>query len=147
MEIPGNYKFILIWFSDCSPPQKSSFVQFLSHSFWVNWVLNLCCNFQSCILMILPNNLYKSPYQTAFAFFRSFASVRRFFLFFSNAVFTFETALLATPNNSVVFVTLAPAIWSSTIWPLLKSDRCAILMNFDLFLLMVSVKKKTILVK
>ena len=31
----------------------------------------------SCILVILPKILRKSPYQTAFAFFLSFASVRR----------------------------------------------------------------------
>ena len=61
---PGNFKFILIWLSDCGPPMKSGFVQLPSYSFWGIWVLKrvvkLCSNFQSCILVILPHNLHKS---------------------------------------------------------------------------------------
>ena len=49
---------------------------------------------------------------------------------FSNAVITFETVLLSTPNNSVDFVTLVPVIRAPTIWPLLKSDWSALLNEF-----------------
>ena len=50
-------KFISIWFSDCRPhPVKSGFGH-PPHSFWGNWVpemtIKLCCNFPSCILVIL----------------------------------------------------------------------------------------------
>ena len=55
---------------------------------------------------------------------------------FPYTVITFETVLLATPNKSLVYVTLAPGIRATTIWPLLKF---AILMNFDLFIQMISV--------
>ena len=138
METPGNFKFILILFFDCSGPVKSSFVQLLSYSFWGNRVLEmvikLCCHFRSCILVILPNNPPKSPtvpMRQAFASFQRFASSEEVFPSFSNVVITFETVLLATPNNSMVFVTLTPAIRKPTIWPLLNSERSAILMNFD----------------
>ena len=65
METPRNYlKNILILFSNCGPSVKSAFVS-LPYSFWENWVLKmvikLCYNFQSCILVILPNNPQKSP--------------------------------------------------------------------------------------
>ena len=85
------------------------------------------------------------PYHTVFAFFQ-FCFCVEVFPSFSNAVITFETVLLAKPNDSAVFVTLAPAIWAPTNWPLLKSDKSAILLNIDSFLLMISLKK-TILVK
>ena len=82
METPGNFKFILIWFSNCNPPVKSGFVLIPYNSFWGNWdleiVIELRCNWRNCILAILPNNPRKSP--TAFAFFQNFASVKRFFL-------------------------------------------------------------------
>ena len=59
---------------------------------------------------------------------------------FSNAVITFQTVLLATQNNSGFFVTLESAIRALTIWPLLKSNRSAILMNFDWLPPMIFVK-------
>ena len=61
MEIPGNFKYILIWYSECSPPVRSSFRLPSSFCFWGNWVLEmvikLCCNFQCCILVMRPKNL------------------------------------------------------------------------------------------
>ena len=58
-------KLILIWFSDCSSPVKSGFVQFPFYSFWGNWVLEIvikrCHNFWICIFVILPNNTHKDP--------------------------------------------------------------------------------------
>ena len=48
-----------------------------------------------------------------------------------NAVITLKIVLIATPNTSMVFVTLAPALRAPTIWSILKPDRSAILMNFD----------------
>ena len=51
----------LIYFSDCNHPVKCSLMQLPFYSFWGNWILeiviNLWTNFQSCILVILPNNL------------------------------------------------------------------------------------------
>ena len=67
-------------------------------------------NFHSCILVILPDGRY----QTAFTFFQ-FCFNEVVFPSFLNAVITFKTVLLATPNNSSVFVTLAPAIQAPTI--------------------------------
>ena len=64
--------------------------------------------------MILPNNLRKNstiPIKQRSSFFQSFASVKRFFPFYSNAVITFETVFIGTLNDSVFFfLTLAPAI-------------------------------------
>ena len=58
-------KFILIWFSDCCPPVKSSSTHLRFYSFWENCVLEmvikLCSNFWSCILVVLPNSLYYNP--------------------------------------------------------------------------------------
>ena len=131
---------------DCSLSVKAGFVQLPFYCFCGNWllkrVIKLCCNFQSCILVILPNNLHKSLTVSIWQLSLSseFCFSEEVFPSFSNAVITFERVLLATPNNSAVFVTLVPVIWAPTIRPLLKSDRTAILMNFYLFLLIISVK-------
>ena len=68
METPGKFiKFILKCFSDCSPSVKSGFVQLSSYCFFFlgNWILEMfikvCCNFWSCILVILPDNPPQSP--------------------------------------------------------------------------------------
>ena len=64
---------------------EPDFVQLPSYSFWGNWVLEMvikiCCNFRSCILVILTISMrVRWSLSEAFAFFSSFASVRRFFL-------------------------------------------------------------------
>ena len=60
----------------------------------------------------------------------------------SQLLSTFETVLLAKPNNSALFVTLVPVLRAPTIWPLCKSDRSATLISFDLCCLMIIVKKQ-----
>ena len=117
-----------------------------SYSFWINWVLDmvikLYSNFRSCILVVLPNNPRKSlTVPISFRFFPEFCFGEEIFPSFWNAVITFERVLLATPNNSAVFVIQEPAIRAPIIWPLLKSDISTILMNFDYFF-PISVKKK-----
>ena len=123
MEISN--KLILIWFSDCSPPVKSDFIQLPNYSFWGNWfleiVIKLCCNFRSSILVILPNKPRKTltiPIRLLLLFSRVLL-LWRIFHSFSNAVISFET-----------FITLAPVIGAPTIWLLPKSDRSGIVMNF-----------------
>ena len=66
----------------------------------------------------------------SFRFLSDFCFSEEVFLSFSKAVITFETALLATSNNSAVFVTLVPVIWAPIISTLLKSYKSAILINF-----------------
>ena len=104
-------------------------------------------NFHSYILVILPKNQCKSPTNPI----RQLSLSSRILLPWGGFSFflkcchyfrdiTFETLLLATPYNSMFFLTLAPAIWAPTIWPPLKSDRSDVLMNFDLFLQVIAVK-------
>ena len=85
--------------------------------FWGNWVFEMvikpCCNFRSCILVILPNNLRIRVWRSlsnSFRFLPEFYFSEEVFPSFPNALITFNTVLLSTPNNSVVFLTQAPAI-------------------------------------
>ena len=55
----------------------------------------------------------------SFRFLPEFCFSEEVFFSFSNAVITFETVLLAIPNNSADFVTLASVIRAPTIWPLI----------------------------
>ena len=137
METPGIFKFILIWFSDCCSSVKSGFVQLSSNSFWINKVfkivIKLCCNFRSCIQVILPKNQRKSSTVHIRQLLLSSRVLLQWgdFPSFSNAVITFQTVVLATPNTSAVVVTLARLPYQHQQFrPLLKSDRSAILMNF-----------------
>ena len=63
MKTPGNFK--QIYFDMVFWLQPSCFLPLLSYSFRGNFVLEmaieLCRNFRSRILVILPNNLLKSP--------------------------------------------------------------------------------------
>ena len=72
--------------------------------------------------MILPNKSAMVPIRQISLSSRVLLS-KVFFPSFSNAAIIFETVLLATPNNSAVFATLAPAIRAQTTCLLLKSDR------------------------
>ena len=81
----------------------------------------------------LPNNPRKNPTVSIRLLSLSSRVLLQweFFSSFSNAVVTFVTVLLPTANKSAVFITLASAIRAPTFWPLLKSSRSAVLMNFD----------------
>ena len=66
METPGNFKQIsfnmVFWLQ---PSRKIRLCAVPILQFWGNWVfemvIKLCCNFQTCILVILHNNHRKSP--------------------------------------------------------------------------------------
>ena len=133
-----------LWVTDCSSPVKDSLCSFfLTVLEKTGFFIKLYCNFRSCILAILSNN--PRSLSESFYFLPEFCFSEEVFPSFSNAVITFETVPLATQNNSADFVTLAPAIRAPTIWPILKSNKSAILMNFDKFILMISVKKNPII--
>ena len=70
---------------------------------------------------------FRRSLSDSFHFLPDFWNNEGFFFFsFSNVVISFETVLLSTPNNSVVF-------FIPTIWPLLKPGRSIIKMiSFDL---------------
>ena len=150
METPENFKLILIWFSVCNPPVKSGFVQLPSYSFsetgFSRWTLSsavifravLLWSFQTIRVTVSPT----VPIRQFSLFSRVLLQWGGFFPLFLNVVITFETFFLAILNNSAVFVTLAPTIRAPAIWHLFESDRYSILMNFDLFLLILSVKKQ-----
>ena len=132
----GNtWKFqtnFLKWFSDCSSPHEVQLcaVSFF-YNFWGKWILEMVIKLY-CILVILPNNL--RSLSGRFSFLPKFCFSENGLPSFSNAVITFQTAILAIPNNSAVFATLAPALRAPTIWLLLKlidlSDLLT-LMNFN----------------
>ena len=105
----------------CSPPP--------SYSFWVNRILERWL----FISVIIFRTVFLWPFQTirrslsgSFRFLPEFCFSGEVFPSFSNAVITFKAVMLASPNNSVGFVTVR----APTIWPLLKSDRSA---NFNEF--------------
>ena len=120
----------------CSPPVKLP-----SNSFWGNWVLEMVINllYFSFLWSFLTNRLRVLRSRSdSFHFLPEFCFSVEVFPFFSNVIITFVTVLPVIPNNSTVFVKLAPAIQAPKTWLLLKSDRSAILMNLDLFLLVIS---------
>ena len=122
METLGNFKQFFTWFSDCCPQVKSGFQQLSSNNFWGKWVI-----FGAVFLRSFWTIRARA---ISFHFLPEFCFGEEVFPSFSNAVITFETVLFVTTNNSAVLV---PAIRAATIWPLLKSDRFTILMNFDNF--------------
>ena len=150
METPGSFKRIyFIWFCDCRSPVKSgSFpLTVFELTRFSRWSLSSAVLFGAVFLWSFLTISVWQSLSNSFRFLPEFCFSEKGFPSFSNAVITFETVLLATSNNSTVFVTLAPAIRAPTTWSLLKFDRFAILINFDLFLLMLYVKKQTISVK
>ena len=131
-------KFILKCFSNCSPPVKSGFVQHRSYSFWRNWVLekwslSSAVIFRAVFLwsFLTIRVRVERSLSDSFRFLPEFCFSEEFFPSYSNGVIIFVTVLLTTSNNWAVFVTLVPAIRAPTIRLLLKSDRSAILINFD----------------
>ena len=141
-ETPGNFKQIhfnmVFWLQPsheirlCAAP----FLQFL------RWSLNSAVIFVFLWSFLTIRGSVWQSLSDRFRFLPEFCFSEVVFPTFSNAVFTFETVLFAIPNNSTLFVTLAPTIRVLIIWPLLKYDRSAILVNFDCILMMISVKKQ-----
>ena len=130
---------MLIWFSDYSPPVKSSFVQLFSYFFLGNWVLEmlimLCCNFQCCFLVILPNNSHKIPTIPI----RQLSLSSKVLLLRKGFFLLSQILSLLSRHYSLLhrmiprfFVTQSSAIRAPT-----KFERSAILMNFDQFLLVM----------
>ena len=149
MEMPGNFK--QIYFNMVFWLQSSHEIQFLRVFEEIGFSrrsLSCAVIFRAVFLwsfLTIRIRIWQSL-SDSFHFLPEFCFSEEVFPSFSNAVFTFETALLATPNNSVVFVTRAPATWTPTIWTLLNSDRSAILMNFN-FIWWYHWRKNKILVK
>ena len=97
---------------------------------WLWSFLTICLSVQRSLLGIfclLPVLLLWESFFSIFSQMQSFISRQYFWL---------HQVILCL----FVFLTLAPTIRARRIWPLLKSDRTAIWMNFDIFLLTISVK-------
>ena len=77
---PDIYIYIYIWIYT----YIYIYIYILSYNFLGNWLLEMVIKlwyyFRSCILVILPKICIRAngPYQTAFDFFKSFASVKHF---------------------------------------------------------------------
>ena len=118
---------------------KSNFVLLPSYSFWgssMNWdeSLSSAIIFGAVFLWSFLKicRIVQRPLSDNLSFLPEFCFCEEVFPSYSNIIITFETVLLVTSNISEVFVIL---VLDYEHRPLLKSDRSAILMNFELFLL------------
>ena len=135
METLGNFKFILICFSDCSPLVNSGCMQLL-YILWGNWVLEMVIKISWKIRgVFLWSFLRVTLRRSRSDSFHFLPVLRRFLLLSLMLSLLSRQYSLLQPIIQRVFVTLAPAIRAPTFWPLLKSDRSIILIKFDLFLL------------
>ena len=142
MEAPGNFKQIYFYIVASLSRNQAlcrSLFRVLEETGFSRWSLSSAVIFGAVFLGSFQARVQRFL-SDCFRFLPEFCLSDEGFPSFSNAVITFETVLLAIPNNSSVFDKLAPALRAPTIWPLLKSDRTAILMKFDQFLLMISVR-------
>ena len=144
METHRNFKqiyFSMVFWSQPPPQLCNSFLTVFEKTGFSWWSLSSAVIFGAVFLwsFLTISLRVRRSLSDNFRFLPEICFSKEVFPSFPNAVITFETVFLATPNNSAVFVTLAPAIRAPTIWPLLKSDRSAILMNFDKFLRRISI--------